>query len=77
MPTSTEAVAVCVERHRRAPPTHGMALPAGAPNGLVAARAPRLLDVVLDNLVENAIRHAGEGAQVNVARPRPGAARSS
>ena len=44
-----------------------MELSAVAPNGLVAGIAPRLLDVVLDNLIENAIRHAGPGSKVTVA----------
>ena len=32
--------------------------------GLVAAVTPRLLDVVLDNLVANAISHAGRGRRI-------------
>ena len=49
--------------------TAGRATP---PRGIVTVVPRRLVDVVLDNLVENAIRHAGEGADVDVTRPRPG-----
>ena len=38
----------------------------GGHAGLVAAVAPRLVDAVLDNLVENAIHHAGEGEAIVV-----------
>ena len=34
--------------------------------GIVTAVPRRLVDVILDNLLENAIRHAGEGADIDV-----------
>jgi signal transduction histidine kinase len=43
-----------------------MALDAQANRGLVVAVPPRLVDAVLDNLVENAIRHAGDGERVEL-----------
>ena len=41
-----------------------MSLGTAVTRGLVAAVAPRLVDAVLDNLVENAIHHAGEGEAI-------------
>ena len=57
----------CRRRVRRPPRSGGRARigstdPARPPAVCVAAMLPRLLDVVLDNLVANAIRHAGAGA---------------
>jgi signal transduction histidine kinase len=43
-----------------------MTLIGGAAPGLAAGVPRRLVDVVLDNLIENALRHAGEGASVDV-----------
>ena len=43
-----------------------MSLGTAVTRGLVAAVAPRLVDAVLDNLVENAIHHAGEGEAIVV-----------
>jgi two-component system phosphate regulon sensor histidine kinase PhoR len=63
----TAAVASCVDRNAPRAAENGMDLLAVAPNGLVAGIAPRLLEAVLDNLTENAIRHAGPGSQVTVA----------
>jgi signal transduction histidine kinase len=60
------AVEACVERHTAAAAERSMTLVAVANRGLVAAIAPRLLDAVLDNLVENAVRHAGAGERVEV-----------
>jgi two-component system, OmpR family, sensor histidine kinase SenX3 len=62
----TAAVEGCVDRHQQAAAEHEMELAGDATRGLVVAVAPRLLDVVLDNLVANAIRHAGSGARVDV-----------
>ena len=62
----TGAVDACVARHRAAAGERSMTLRAAATRGLVAAVAPRLVDAVLDNLVENAVRHAGEGETVEV-----------
>jgi two-component system, OmpR family, phosphate regulon sensor histidine kinase PhoR len=62
----TAAVEQCLERHAEAAVQHGMTLSCDATRGLVAAVAARLVDVVLDNLVSNAIRYAGEGARVDV-----------
>jgi signal transduction histidine kinase len=61
-----EAVMVCLDRHRDVAADAGLALSGGATKGIVVAVPRRLVDVVLDNLVENAIRHAGEGASVDV-----------
>src|SRR6185312_8343298 len=57
-----EAVEGCVRRHAEAAAEAGMPLEAQANRGLAVAVSPRLVDAVLDNLVENAIRHAGSGA---------------
>jgi two-component system, OmpR family, sensor histidine kinase SenX3 len=62
----TAAVESAVERHAEAAAARGMALTASATRGLFAAVTARLVDVVLDNLIANAIRHAGEGAHVEV-----------
>ena len=43
-----------------------MSLTTAVNRGLVVAVPPRLVDAVLDNLVENAIRHAGAGEGVAV-----------
>ncbi len=61
-----EAVAACVRRHADAAVQASMSLDAQANRGLVVAVPPRLVDAVLDNLVENAIRHAGEGQRVEL-----------
>jgi two-component system phosphate regulon sensor histidine kinase PhoR len=61
-----EAVEACVRRHAEAAAQVAMALDAQANRGLVVAVPPRLVDAVLDNLVENAIRHAGEGERVEL-----------
>jgi signal transduction histidine kinase len=62
----TAAVDSCTERHARAAADRGMTIAGEAPGGLVVAVAPRLLDVVLDNLVTNAIRHAGAGLLIEI-----------
>jgi signal transduction histidine kinase len=62
----TAAVDSCTERHARAAADRGMTIAGEAPGGLVVAVAPRLLDVVLDNLVTNAIRHAGAGSVIEI-----------
>jgi signal transduction histidine kinase len=61
-----EAVAACLRRHTQAAAEASMLLTAHANRGLVVAVPPRLVEAVLDNLVENAIRHAGEGESVEV-----------
>ena len=61
-----EAVEACVRRHTEAAEQASMALDVQANRGLVAAVPPRLVEAVLDNLVENAIRHAGEGERVEL-----------
>ena len=43
-----------------------MLLEAQANRGLVVAVPPRLVEAMLDNLVENAIRHAGAGERIEV-----------
>ena len=60
------AVHECVARHQAAADTNGMTITSQTTRGLVAAVLPRLLDVVLDNLVANAITHAGPGTTVSV-----------
>jgi two-component system sensor histidine kinase SenX3 len=62
----TAAVNSAVERHAAAAVASRMTLTASATRGLLAVVTPRLVDVVLDNLIANAIRHAGEGAHVEV-----------
>jgi len=62
----TAAVEAAVERHAEAAVARGMTLTASATRGLLAAVTARLVDVVLDNLIANAIRHAGDGAHVEV-----------
>ncbi len=62
----TTAVEACVARHTAAARAASMSLGTAVTRGLVAAVAPRLVDAVLDNLVENAIRHAGEGEAIVV-----------
>jgi len=61
-----EAVAACLRRHADAAAAASMPLSAQANRGLVVAVPPRLVEAVLDNLVENAIRHAGEGESIDV-----------
>jgi signal transduction histidine kinase len=62
----TTAVEACVARHTAAARAASMSLGTAVTRGLVAAVAPRLVDAVLDNLVENAIHHAGEGESIVV-----------
>jgi signal transduction histidine kinase len=62
----TTAVEACVSRHTAAARAASMSLGTAVTRGLVAAVAPRLVDAVLDNLVENAIHHAGEGESIVV-----------
>jgi signal transduction histidine kinase len=62
----TAAVDSCTERHAPAAADRGMTITGEAPGGLVVAVAPRLLDVVLDNLVTNAITHAGVGSLIEI-----------
>jgi two-component system phosphate regulon sensor histidine kinase PhoR len=61
-----EAVAACLQRHAAAAAEASMTLAAQVNRGLVVAVPPRLVEAVLDNLVENAIRHAGAGERVEV-----------
>jgi len=61
-----EAVGACLRRHAEAAAEASMPLHAQANRGLVVAVPPRLVEAVLDNLVENAIRHAGEGESIEV-----------
>jgi signal transduction histidine kinase len=62
----TTAVEACVARHTAPARAASMSLGTAVTRGLVAAVAPRLVDAVLDNLVENAIHHAGEGEAIVV-----------
>jgi signal transduction histidine kinase len=62
----TTAVEACVARHTAAARVASMSLGTAVTRGLVAAVAPRLVDAILDNLVENAIHHAGEGESIVV-----------
>jgi signal transduction histidine kinase len=55
-----------VGRHERAAELSSVDLSGEVNRGLRASIAPPLLDVVLDNLVANAIRHAGAGANIQV-----------
>ncbi len=61
-----EAVEACIRRHADAATGAGMQLSALANRGLTVAAPPRLVDAVLDNLVENAIRHAGTGERIEI-----------
>jgi len=61
-----EAVAACIDRHAEAAAEASMSLDARVNRGLVVGVPPRLVEAVLDNLVENAIRHAGSGQRVEV-----------
>ena len=61
-----EAAEACVNRHADAAAEASMSLGVSANRGLMVAVPPRLVDAVLDNLVENAIRHAGEGEHIVV-----------
>jgi signal transduction histidine kinase len=62
----TTAVEACVARHTGGARAAAMSLGTAVTRGLVAAVAPRLVDAILDNLVENAIHHAGEGESIVV-----------
>jgi signal transduction histidine kinase len=62
----TTAVETCVARHSAAARAASMSLGTAVTRGLVAAVAPRLVDAILDNLVENAIHHAGDGEAIVV-----------
>ena len=61
-----EAVAGCVQRQAEAAATAGIELTGTVAPGVITVMPGRLVDVVLDNLVENAIRHAGSGSRVEV-----------
>jgi two-component system phosphate regulon sensor histidine kinase PhoR len=61
-----EAVAACLQRHAAGAAAASMSLEGQANRGLVAAVPPRLVEAVLDNLVSNAIRHAGAGERIEV-----------
>jgi signal transduction histidine kinase len=61
-----EAVEDCLERHADAAQAAGLRLAGHATAGTFTAVPRRLVDVILDNLLENAIRHAGEGADIDV-----------
>jgi len=61
-----DAVTAAIERHGDVAAAAGMTLAGGASPGLAAGVPRRLVDVVLDNLIENALRHAGEDASVEV-----------
>jgi signal transduction histidine kinase len=61
-----EAVEDCLERHAGAAQAAGLRLAGHTSAGIVTAVPRRLVDVILDNLLENAIRHAGEGADIDV-----------
>ena len=61
-----EAVEACLQRHAAAAAAASMTLEAQANRGLVVAVPPRLVEAVLDNLVSNAIRHAGSGERIEV-----------
>jgi signal transduction histidine kinase len=61
-----EAVEACVRRHADAAAEAEMPLSAHANRGLAVAVPARLVDAVLDNLVENAIRHAGPGERIEI-----------
>ncbi len=60
------AVEECVARHAASAAAHDMHIDSQTTRGLVAAVLPRLLDVVLDNLVGNAITYSGNGTTVRV-----------
>jgi signal transduction histidine kinase len=61
-----EAVEACLQRHAAVAAQASMSLQAQANRGLMVAVPPRLVEAVLDNLVENAIRHAGAGERIEV-----------
>jgi signal transduction histidine kinase len=61
-----EAVMGCVQRQGEAAATAGIELVGTVAPGVITVMPRRLVDVVLDNLVENAIRHAGSGSRVAV-----------
>ena len=61
-----EAVEDCLERHAGAAQAAGLRLAGHTSAGIVTVVPRRLVDVILDNLLENAIRHAGEGADIDV-----------
>jgi signal transduction histidine kinase len=60
------AVEACLQRHAASAAGASMSLEAQVNRGLVVAVPPRLVEAVLDNLVENAIRHAGAGERIEV-----------
>jgi len=60
------AVEACLQRHAASAAGASMSLEAQVNRGLVVAVPPRLVEAVLDNLVENAIRHAGAGERIKV-----------
>jgi two-component system phosphate regulon sensor histidine kinase PhoR len=61
-----EAVAACVQRQADAAAAADIVLDGTVAPGVITVMPGRLVDVVLDNLVENAIRHAGAGSRVTV-----------
>jgi signal transduction histidine kinase len=61
-----EAVEACLQRHTAAAAEASMTLEAQVNLGLVVAVPQRLVEAVLDNLVENAVRHAGTGERIDV-----------
>jgi signal transduction histidine kinase len=62
----TSAVEDCLERHADAAQAAGLRLAGHTSAGIITAVPRRLVDVILDNLLENAIRYAGEGADIDV-----------
>lgn len=60
------AVSAAVERHLRAATAREMPVTREVAGGLVVGVPDRLLDAVLDNLIENAIAHAGPGSSIAV-----------
>lgn len=60
------AVEAAVDRHRGAARARRMPVTSEVAGGLVVGVPDRLLDAVLDNLIENAIAHAGPGSAVAV-----------
>ncbi len=60
------AVADSVQRHGSAARAAGIGLDGTVPAAVVTVMPKRLFEVVLDNLIENAIRHGGPGTRVDV-----------
>jgi two-component system, OmpR family, phosphate regulon sensor histidine kinase PhoR len=60
-------ITAAISRHQRAAQEAGLELGGSSTRGLLAAIAPPLLATVMDNLVENAVRHAGAGATIHIA----------